>query len=473
MSDLEQRDLNVLWHPCSQMGEYAVFPSVEIVAAEGVYLIGADGRKYIDGISSWWCKAFGHRHPHIQAAMTEQLGKYEQIILANTLQEHQVRMCERLLAAANGHPVERWDAHAAPGRLPGWFGKVFLADNGSTGMEVAIKMALQAQAQRGQAGRTMIAGLEGGYHGETIATLAVGDVGLYGDAYRPLFFDSPNIDRLPLRHGPSDPKWQDASAEWPAIQKQLDALADQLAAVCYEPILQGAGGMRIYSPDLLRRLRAWASDNDVYLIADEIAAGCGRCGTFLASQLAAADQSDFLADAESYLPDIAVVSKGITGGTIPLSAALVRDAMYDLFMGEPHDMKRAFLHSNTYAGNGLAGAVANACLDLFSEPDFFDILQEKATILHSLVDAAAAQRDCIQNIRGVGMMVAFDVVRPDGTPYPAQQRHGRKIFRAALDRGAWLRNLGNSIYILPPLTIGHAELQELVHIAFAAVDAAE
>jgi adenosylmethionine-8-amino-7-oxononanoate aminotransferase len=472
-NQLVQRDLDVLWHPCTQMSEYAVFPPVEIIRADGPYLYGADGKSYIDGVSSWWCKAFGHRHPAIQAALTNQMEQLEQIILANTVQEKQVQLCERLLAAANGYESQHWAPGAATGRLPGWFGKVFLADNGSTGMEVAIKMALQAQMQRGQPQRTVIAGLAGGYHGETIATLAVGDVGLYGDAYRPLFFESPNLENLPLRDGPEDPLWQDAEHEWPTIEAQLHTLAPDLAAVCYEPVLQGAGGMRIYSPDLLRRLRQWADAHGVYLIADEIAAGCGRCGAFLASHLAAANPWHAFPDAAKILPDIAVVSKGITGGTLPLSAALVRDEMYDLFLGEPHDTRRGFLHSNTYAGNGLACAVANTCLDLFAAPRFFDELREKTQMLHQLVQAEAAQRpECIHNVRSIGMLVAFDVSQPDGSDYPPEQRHGRKIFRAALDRGAWLRNLGTTVYIMPPLNTASQVLEELVTIAFASVDVA-
>ena len=211
--------------------------------------------------------------------------------------------------------------------------------------------------------------------------------------------------------------------------------------------------------------------HQVYLIADEIAAGCGRCGTFLASHLAAADPYHAFPDAATFLPDIAVVSKGITGGTVPLSAALVRDGMYDVFMGEPHDMRRAFLHSNTYAGNGLAGAVANACR-LFAEPDFFADVQRKSRLLSDLVTTAAAARPTVTHVRGVGMLVAFDVIQDDGNEYPPEQRHGRKIFRAALDRGAWLRNLGSTMYLMPPLNTADAVLEELVAIAFTAVDAA-
>jgi adenosylmethionine-8-amino-7-oxononanoate aminotransferase len=213
--DLVARDLAVFWHPCSQMRDYREFPPLEIVAARGARLRLADGREILDAISSWWCKALGHGHPRLTAALRAQQDAFEHVITANTTSAPLVRLCERLLSAANGLPATAWGAEAAAGRAPGHFGKVFLADNGSTAVEIALKMALQAQAQRGAPARTRFAALENGYHGETVGTLSVGDLGLYADPYRPLFFPVTRLSGLPYRAGPHDPAWLDASAEWP------------------------------------------------------------------------------------------------------------------------------------------------------------------------------------------------------------------------------------------------------------------
>ncbi|MBA3937220.1 MAG: aminotransferase class III-fold pyridoxal phosphate-dependent enzyme, partial [Planctomycetes bacterium] len=215
MDSLIDRDLAALWHPCSQMRDYRAFPPIEVVGAAGCRLHLADGRRILDGISSWWCKALGHGHPRLRQALHDQAERFEHVILAGTTNAGVVGLCERLLAMANGHPPRAWGASAPPGRLPGHFGKVFFADNGSTAVEVALKLAFQAQAQRGQPQRTAFAALSGGYHGETIGALSVGDCGLYKDTFTPLLFPCAMLGPLPLRRGPEDPRWLDAAAEWP------------------------------------------------------------------------------------------------------------------------------------------------------------------------------------------------------------------------------------------------------------------
>jgi len=279
-SGLVERDLAVFWHPCSQMRDFEDLPPLEVTAARGARLLLADGRQVLDAISSWWCKSLGHGHPGVRARIEQQLARFEHVIAANTTHHGLVELCERLLDIANGQPP------SPIARRAGHFGKVFLADNGSTAVEIAMKMALQAQLQRGHAGRTGFASLAGGYHGETLATLSVGDLGLYSDPYQPLMFPVTKLGPIPYRTGVQDPRWQDAGPEWPEIERCLRSVADSLAAIVYEPVLQAAGGMRIYSPDLLRRLRRFADANGIFLIADEIAAGMGRLGTMLASELA-------------------------------------------------------------------------------------------------------------------------------------------------------------------------------------------
>jgi adenosylmethionine---8-amino-7-oxononanoate aminotransferase len=458
-SDLTARDLAVFWHPCSQMRDYRDFPPLEVVSARGTRIRLADGREILDAISSWWCKSLGHGHPRLAAALRAQLESFEHVITANTTSAPLVRLCERLLAAANGLGPAAFGAGAPVGRAPGHFGKVFLADNGSTAVEIALKMALQAQAQRGEPHRTHFAALEAGYHGETIATLSVGDCDLYAAPYQPLMFPAVKLAGLPTRSGPDDPRWLDAGPEWEGIERVLDGMASELCAVVYEPVLQAAGGMRLYSPDLLRRLRAWADARGVYLIADEIAAGMGRLGTMLASHL--------VADA---LPDFATLSKGLTAGFLPLSAVLTTDAIYDLFDAD-YGAGRAFLHSNTYTGHALGVAVAAAVLDVFAEER---ILERVATVgprLRAALAGVAATRPALGGLRGCGMMAAVDVRAPGGAPLDPARRTGYRIYQEAVKRGALLRPLGDTMYLFPPLTVSETEIDDMAVILADSVDA--
>ena len=429
------------------MRDYREFPPLEIVGARGVRLRLADGREVLDAIASWWCKSLGHGHPRLLAALKAQADVFEHVITANTTSEPLVRFCERILAVANG---------SLPSKH---FGKVFLADNGSTAIEIALKMALQAQAQRGSRERTRFAAFENGYHGETVGALSVGDLDLYAAPYRPLCFEVERVRGLPYRRGPHDPAWLDAGREWPAIEAALNAHAGTLAAVVYEPVLQAAGGMRVYSPDLLRRLRVWADARGVYLIADEIAAGMGRLGAMLASHLV-----------DGGLPDFAVMSKGLTAGVLPLSAVLTTDDVYALFDGDYAD-GRAFLHSNTFTGNALAVAVANAVLDVFAADDVLGHVAATAPHLHRSVEALAASRPFFGDVRSCGMVAAVDLRAADGRALDSRRRTGYAVYREAVRRGALLRPLGDTMYLFPPLTVTTADIDEMVAILAASAEA--
>jgi adenosylmethionine---8-amino-7-oxononanoate aminotransferase len=458
--DLVARDLAVFWHPCSQMRDYREFPPLVVTAARGTRLRLDDGREVLDAISSWWCKALGHGHPRLAAALRAQQDAFEHVITANTTSAPLVRFCERLLAVANGLPPSAWGPGAPTGRAPGHFGKVFLADNGSTAVEIALKMALQAQAQRGAPRRTRFAAFENAYHGETAATLSVGDLDLYAAPYRALCFPVERLRGLPYRSGPHDPSWFDAGEAWPAIEGALAPHADTLAAIVYEPVLQAAGGMLFYSPDLLRRLRTWADAHGVYLIADEIAAGMGRTGAMLASHLAG----------PGALPDFAALSKGLTGGVLPLSAVLTTDAIYDLFDADYLE-GRAFLHSNTYTGNALGVAVANAVLDVFAADDILGRVAALAPRLRAALEGVATSRPVLRNVRACGMVAAVDVRESDGRARDPRPRTGYAIYREAVRRGALLRPLGDTMYLYPPLTVTEAEIDEMAAILAASVDA--
>jgi adenosylmethionine-8-amino-7-oxononanoate aminotransferase len=464
--DLVARDLDVFWHPCSQMRDYQEFPPLVVTGARGARLRLDDGREILDAISSWWCKALGHGHPRLAAALRAQQEAFEHVITANTTSAPLVRLCERLLAAANGLPPASWGPAAVGGRSRGHFGKVFLADNGSTAVEIALKMALQAQAQRGEPRRTRFVALENAYHGETAATLSVGDLDLYAAPYRVLCFPVGRLSGLPYRRGPDDPMWLDAGAEWPAIEAALNAQAESLAAIVYEPVLQAAGGMLLFSPDLLSRLRRWADAHGVYLIADEIAAGMGRLGAMLASHLAEGEGRVSLAA----LPDFAVLSKGLTAGVLPLSAVLTTDTIYGLFDADYLD-GRAFLHSNTFTGNALAVAVALAVLDVFADEDVLGRVSALAPRLRGAMQAVAADRPYLRNVRGCGMVSAVDVRDADGKPLDPRRRTGWHVYREAVGRGALLRPLGDTMYLFPPLTTTPAEIDEMAAILGQSLDA--
>jgi adenosylmethionine-8-amino-7-oxononanoate aminotransferase len=372
-----------------------------------------------------------------------------------------VSLCERLTAFANGHRPESYRSDAPAGRRPGPYGRVFLADNGSTGVEIALKMALQAQAQRGTAGRgrTRFAALANGYHGETVGALSVGDLGLYGEPFAPLTFPVEKLAPLPYRRGPADPAWMDPEPEWSRLRAQLEAGADRLAAVIYEPVLQAAGNMRLYSPALLDRLAAWAREHDVYLIADEIAAGMGRLGAPLAGHLATDATADFV-----------VLSKGLTAGFLPLSAVLTRDAIYDLFDADYFD-RRAFLHSNTYTGNALGVATALAALDAYAREDLRGQVAAGAAILRPALDQLCEGRPFLRNPRSAGLVAAVDLTAADGTALDPRQRTGYRVYAEALRRGALLRPLGDTMYLFPPLNTAAADLQGMAAVLAESVDA--
>jgi adenosylmethionine-8-amino-7-oxononanoate aminotransferase len=341
---------------------------------------------------------------------------------------------------------------------------VFLADNGSTGVEIALKLALQAQAQRGQRGRTRFAAFANGYHGETVGALSVGDLGLYGDPFAALTFAVHKLGPLPYRAGPADPRWLDPDEEWRALAATLDRLAPELAAVIYEPVLQAAGQMRLYSPALLARLAAWARERGVYLIADEIAAGMGRTGAMLASHLAVPGQP------AAALPDFAVLSKGLTGGFLPLSAVLTTDAVFDLFDG-PDRARRPFLHSNTHTGNALGVAVALAALDAYAEEDVLGQVRAGGEVLRAGLAALAARRPDVRNLRAAGMVAAVDLTAPDGRPLDPAARTATRVCREAVRRGVLLRPLADTLYLCPPLNAPHDDLRAMLATLADSVDA--
>ncbi len=445
--DWRSRDLSVLWHPCTQMREHPhTLPLVPIARGEGAWLIGHDGTRYLDAVSSWWTNLLGHAEPRIGAAIAAQAGALEQVMLAGFTHAPAVELAERLLAVAPRQP----------GRTP--LSKVFYADNGSAGVEVALKMAFHWFHNRGEHRRTKFIALENGYHGETLGALAVGDIPLYRRVYAPLLAEAlfaPSPDAYLAQPGESPAECAARAAD--ALAALLDRHAGEVCAVIIEPRVQCAGGMRMHHPDYLTRVRELCDASGAFLIADEIAVGFGRTGTLFASE-----QS-------GVMPDLLCLSKGLTGGFMPLAAVLATQAIYDGFLDDSRE--RAFLHSHSYTGNPLACAAALASLAVFRDDDILARNRTTARAMATLAKPLAAHRH-VADVRQAGMVLAFELTR-DGdkaTPFPAAARVGLKAYRAALARGVVLRPLGDVLYWMPPYCVDEEQLQLLADVTRHAIE---
>ena len=439
----QARDLAVLWHPCTQMREHPhTLPLVPIARGEGAWLVGQDGRRYLDAVSSWWTNLFGHGEPRIAEAIATQARTLEQVILAGFSHEPAVELAERLLAIA---PRQEGRARLS---------KVFYADNGSAGVEVALKMAFHWFRNRGETRRTKFVALENGYHGETIGALSVGDIPLYRRVYAPLLAEAlfaPSPDDYLALDGETPAECAERAAD--GLRALLEAHAGEICALILEPRVQCAGGMRMHDPLYLRRARELCDAHGVFLIADEIAVGFGRTGTMFACEQA------------GVMPDLLCLSKGLTGGFLPLAAVLATQAIYDGFLDDSRE--RAFLHSHSYTGNPLACAAALASLAIFAGDDVF--ARNRATAAR-MATLAAPLRDLphVADVRQAGMILAIELAS-DGiraTPFDPARRVGLRAYRAALGNdlskpGVVLRPLGDILYWMPPYCVDEDQLQLL------------
>ncbi len=409
-------------------------PLVPIARGDGAWLIGHDGRHYLDAVSSWWTNLFGHAEPRIGAAIAQQAGTLEQVMLAGFTHAPAVQLAERLLAIAPRQPD----------RAP--LAKVFYADNGSAGVEVALKMAFHYFHNRGEHRRTRFIALENGYHGETIGALSVGDIPLYRRVYAPLLLESifaPSPDAYLAEPGQSAEDYALQAAD--ALQHLLEQSPGEICALILEPRVQCAGGMRMYHPAYLRRARELCDAHGVFLIADEIATGFGRTGTLFACEQA------------GVMPDLLCLSKGLTGGFLPLSAVLATQQLYDAFLDDSRE--RAFLHSHSYTGNPLACAAALATLQIFADDDIIARNQRTAAHMTQLA-AQIGEHSAVADVRQAGMIVAFELTQGGDKrmPFPAAARVGLQAYRAALARGVVLRPLGDVLYWMPPYCVDDAQL---------------
>jgi len=443
-AQLAARDLAHLWHPCTQMKDHEQLPPIAVRRAEGCWLEDFDGHRYLDAISSWWVNLFGHCHPRISAAVGAQLQQLEHVLLAGMTHEPAIELAEQLTRIA-----------------PAGLSRCFLADNGSAAVEVALKMSFHYWQNHGRGGKRRFVTLSNSYHGETLGALAVGNVELYKQTYQALLMPvltAPSPDCYEREPGQS---WQEHSrARFVAMRTLLEQHAAEIAAVIVEPLVQCAGGMRMYDPVYLSLLREACDHFEVHLIADEIAVGFGRTGTLFACEQA------------GIRPDLMCVSKGLTGGYLPLSAVLCGEQIYQAFYGD-YAAQRAFLHSHSYTGNPLACAAANATLQIFATTP---VLQDNRALAAHLAARLAplASHPHVAEVRQTGMIAAVELVRDRATrePWPWQERRGWTLHRHALSRGVLLRPLGNVVYFMPPYVITPAEIDLMVQVASEGIERA-
>ena len=430
-----------IWHPCTQHKDHEILPPIPIARGEGVFLIDIDGNRYIDGVSSWWVNLFGHNHPRLNRALAQQASRIAHHIFAGFTHEPAAELARRLCEAA-----------------PGDLNRVFYADNGSAAVEVALKMSFQFWQQSGRPRKTRFVSLTEAYHGETLGALSVGGCDLYRDIYRPILLEGFQVQGPDCFRCPYGRSRGDCEAEcFEAMETLVAAGHEEIAAVIIEPLIQGAAGMRIYPPVYLRRLRDLCSRFEVHYIADEIAVGFGRTGKMFANEHA------------GVAPDMMCLSKGITGGYLPLSVTLTTEEIYRAFYDDYSTMK-AFLHSHSYTGNPLACALAVETMKVFEEEKILESLPTRTAVLDRWADLFAALPH-VGEFRRFGMVAAVELVenKEGKTPFPWQERRGWAVFRRALTKGALLRPLGNVVYFMPPLTISSQELERLLEIAFESI----
>lgn len=421
-----QRDLEVIWHPCTQMKDHETLPLVPIKSAKGVYLYDFDGNSYIDAVSSWWVNLFGHANAQINAKVKAQIDTLEHVLLAGFTHEPAIELAHRLVNIT-----------------PKGLAKVFYVDNGSSAVEAALKMSYHYHRNCGKS-KTLFLSLTNSYHGETIGALSVGDVELYKETYEPLLISNTQV---PV---PKDQSIEAANEALDVLKEILKSRSDEIAAFIIEPLIQGAGGMHMYHPAYLKGARELTKVYDVHLIADEIMTGFGRTG-----EMFACDHADIS-------PDFMTLSKGLTGGYLPLSVVMTTNDVYQAFYCDYNEYK-AFLHSHSYTGNPLACSAALATLDIFEENDILGQNAKKSEYIKTQLGKFTALKN-VKEIRQQGMVTAIEL-----KGYESSERVGVKVYEYALSQGVLLRPLGHVIYFMPPYIISYEEIDKMIKVAYEGI----
>ena len=422
-----QRDLEVIWHPCTQMKDHETLPLIPIRSGRGVYLYDFEGNSYIDAVSSWWVNLFGHANEKINAKIKDQVDTLEHVLLAGFTHEPAVELAHKLVNITSEE-----------------LKKVFYVDNGSSAVEAALKMSYHYHLNQGKR-KAVFLSLTNSYHGETIGALSVGDVALYKETYEPLLIGNMQV---PV---PKDQSAEAAEEALLALEAVLQERADEIAALIVEPLIQGAGGMHMYHPDYLTGARALTKQHNVHFIADEIMTGFGRTGKM------------FAFDHTDVSPDFMTLSKGLTGGYLPLSVVMTTNDVYQAFYCDYNEHK-AFLHSHSYTGNPLACAAALATLEIFETEDILKVNEEKARYIKEKSEGLRAFSN-VKEVRQQGMVTAIEL-----QGYDAKERIGLRIYKYALSRGVLLRPLGHIIYFMPPYIITYEEIDKMISVAYEGIE---
>lgn len=433
-SEWVARSLRSVWHPCTQMQHHETIPLIPVSRGKGAWLYDHEGRRYLDAISSWWVNLFGHANPRINAALKDQLDTLEHAMLAGFTHEPVIELSEKL-SALTGHVL----------------GHSFYASDGASAVEIALKMSFHSWRNNGKAGKQEFVCLKGSYHGETIGALAVTDVALFKDAYGPLLRASQTVMSPDARNAnaaegeTAEDMARRAAAD---VERLFVEKADKIAAIIIEPLVQCATGMAMHDPLYLKLVRELCDRHQVHLILDEIAVGCGRTGTFFACEQAAV------------WPDFLCLSKGISGGYLPLSLVMTRDDIYQAFYSS--DVTRGFLHSHSYTGNPLACRAALATLQIFEEDDVLEANKVKAARLTAALQPLARHKQ-VRHFRQRGMIWAFDAI--GATP-----DFSRRFFATAVEHELLMRPIGATVYMMPPYILGDDEIDGLAANTLAVFD---
>jgi adenosylmethionine-8-amino-7-oxononanoate aminotransferase len=429
-SDLVTLDKRHVWHPYTAMDAYIAHTDPLVAErAEGAYFWDVDGTRYLDANGSWWVCTLGHRHPRLLRALSEQAASLAHVSLAGVTHAPAARLAAELAALAPGAQDPRLPAERKLGR-------VFYSDNGSTAVEVAIKMAAQYWAQNGRPKRTRFITLSGAFHGETVGATSVGGVALFRDVFGPLLFDVVQVPS-PAEEG----GWERAFAQ---VQQELAAHPDEIAAVILEPLLQGAAGMQLYAPEFVRAVREATLAADTLLIADEVFTGFGRTGALFACDLA------------GVVPDLLCLAKALSGGLLPFGVTLASERLFAGFLGGP---QRALYYGHSYCGNPLGAAIAREVLAVYRDEDVLGQVARKAPRIRQAFHRMAEQIPGLVRPRALGMVGAVDLGEGG---YLASS--GWRVYAAARRRGVYLRPMGNTVYIAPALNLPDAALEELLGV---------
>lgn len=422
-SELTKRDLRHIWHPCTQMKDHEILPLIPIKKGKGIYLYDFDGNRYIDAISSWWVNLFGHSNEKINQKIKEQLDQLEHVIFAGFTHEPIVKLSENLVEIT-----------------PKGLNRCFYADNGSSAVEVALKMSFHYHKNSGKL-KPFFVSLKNSYHGETIGALSVGDVELYKDTYKEILIKTIQSDV------PKDMSEEAAKEAAESLEKIFIEYHEKISAFIVEPLIQCAGYMHMYHPLFLRLSYNLCKKYGIHFIADEIAVGFGRTGVMFACEKA------------NIAPDFLCLSKGLTGGYLPLSVVLTTDEIYFKFYCDYNDYK-AFLHSHSYTGNPLACSAANATLEIFKEEKIIEKNREKISYINKKLEKFKELKN-VKEVRQTGMVAAIEL-----KGYDPKQRVGLKVYQYGLKNGVLLRPLGYVVYFMPPYIINFEEIDKMMDTAF-------